>query len=138
MADIQEYYVDGEYVTIWGEVKDKPDTVIVTNGSGYGDLSVVNRSRLVKKEDSYQWQQAQKRADELRLVTAKAEEQFEKVTEKVIKAACSALATRMKMNILFGEGMKGNGWAMAVVDELNKLVREKAPEVIKGKEDWPL
>lgn len=135
MSEVQEYYLDGEYVTIWGEVKGKPDKVIVTNNSDYGELTVASRDRLVKKEDSYSWKQAQERADELRLITAKAEENFTKVTEKVIKAACSALSTRMKMNVVFGKNMESNGWAIAIADELNKLVRDKAPEVIKDKKD---
>lgn len=133
MKETQEYVVDGEYVTIWGEVKDKPELVIVKNGDDYGELKVVNRERLVKKEDSWQWKEAQKRADELRLVTQKAEENFNKITEKVIAAACKSLSTRIKMNVLFGKSSSGNGWAVAIADELEKLIKKEAPEVIKEK-----
>lgn len=127
----EEYYYNGSYVTIWGEVKDKPEFVIVDDDDDYGTMHVVRKDSLVPKEESYTYKQAQKRADELRLITQKAEENFEKITEKVIKTACSALSTRMKMNVLFGEGMKNNGWAVVVADELNKLVREEAKGVIE-------
>lgn len=131
----KEYYYEGDYVYIWAEITGKPELVIVSDGSDYGELQVVRRDKLMPKEDSWKFQQAQKQADDLRLVTAKAEEQFEKITEKIIKAACSALSTRMKMNVLFGKDMTGNGWAVTIADELNKLVREKAPEVIKDEKD---
>lgn len=127
----KEYYYSGAYVTIVGDVEGKPNLIVVDGGGDYGTLTVVEKNKLIPKEESWTWQQAQKRADDIRLVTAKAEEQFEKITEKVIKAACSSLATRMKMNILFKEGMSGNGWAITVADELNKLVREEAPKIIK-------
>ena len=129
MSEPQEYYINGDYVTIWGEVKDKPDMVIVTTGDDYGALTVVRRKDLTPKEKSWTFQQAQKRADELRLITQKAEENFNKVVEKVIESACTTLSTRMKMNILFGQG--GNGWAVAVADELNKLVKKDAKEVVE-------
>lgn len=131
MAESNEFYYEGDYVYIWGEVTDKPEMVIVSDGSDYGELQVVRRDKLIKKEDSYQWKQKQQQADDLRLVTQKAEENFEKVTEKVIKAACGTLKTRMKMNILFGAGASGGGWAVAVADELDKLIKEDAKEIIK-------
>ncbi len=135
MAESNEFYYEGDYVYIWADVKDKPEFVVVSDGSDYGELRIVRRDKLIKKEDSWTWKQKQKQADDLRLVTAKAEEQFEKVVEKVIKAATSTLATRMKMNILFGKEMAGAGLAMTVVDELNKLVREETPKVIKDEKD---
>lgn len=131
----KEYYYEGDYVYIWAEITGKPELVIVSDGSDYSELQVVRRDKLMPKEDSWKFQQAQKQADDLRLITAKAEEQFEKITEKVIKAACSALSTRMKMNILFGKDMTGNGWAVTIAEELNKLIREEAPKVIKDEKD---
>ncbi len=105
--------------------------VIVSENSDYGDIRVVARKDLVKKEDTWEYKQAQKRADELRLMTAKAEENFEKVTERVISAACKALASRIKMNVLFGSNMAGGGWAVTIAEELEKLIKEDGKETIK-------
>lgn len=136
MSEIQEYYSSSTgYVTIWGEVKGKPEMVIVSNGSDYGELTVVARSQLEKKEDSWTYKEAERRADELRTITAKAEENFEKVVEKVIKTACSTLSTRMKMNVVFGKDISDGGWAIVIADELNKLVRKEAKDVVKDKAD---
>ena len=138
MSEVKEYYYKGDYVYIWDNVTGKPDMVIVCDGSDYGELHVVHRDELINKEDSWTFQQKQKQADDLRLVTAKAEENFNKITEKVIKAACSSLSTRMKMNILFKDGMNADGWAITIANELNKLVREDAPKIIKGNNDIEL
>lgn len=133
----QEYYYDGGYVTIWAEVKDKPDTVIVAEPGGYGDLHVTSRKSLVKKEDSYYFKKAQERADEIRLITAKAQEQLDKLTAKLVDKALIDLASRLKFNVLFGKNVDGAtaGWAVTISDELKKMVKEKAPEVIKDKKD---
>lgn len=128
----QEYYHSGGYGTIYGEVKDKPEEVIFAENGDYGELHVVRRSELVKKEDSYSYQQAQKRADELRAITAKAQENFDQLVEKLIKKTTSALSARMKLNILFGKDMSSSaGFGMAIANELEKLVKEDAAEVIK-------
>lgn len=130
----QEYYYNSGYVTIWAEVEGKPDTVIVAEAGNYGDLHVADRKNLVKKEDSYQFKRAQERADELRLITQKAEENFDKLKDKLVDKALLALASRMKFNALFGAG--GNvAWAGLVIEELEKLVKEKAEETIKDKKD---
>lgn len=129
----QEYYYNSGYVTIWGEVKDKPDMVIVAE-TGDGDLSVAKRENLVPKEESYMYKKAQERADELRAITARAEEHFDEVVEKVIDKATSALQMRMKMNAIFSKDIGNNaGFAVAIADELKKLVKEKTPEIVKEK-----
>lgn len=135
MAEKQVYVVDGEDMVISHEIKDKNDLVVMEQEDGYGWYKVVYRKDLVKKEDSYQYKNAQKRADELRLITQKAEENFESICERVISASCKALQARMKMNILFGNNSSGNSWAVVIADELEKLIKEKAPKIIEDKKD---
>lgn len=134
--DKKQYFYGGDYVTIWGEVADKPDMVIVTQSNDCGDLMVVRKSDLIPKEESYVFKQAQKRAEELRLITARAEERLNEVVEEVIEKAVNSLSYRMKMNAVFGKDI-GNvgGWAIQVSNELEKLIKEKAPEVVKKKDD---
>lgn len=125
----QEYLFNSEYVTIAYDVPDSDDLVIVATDRE--ELLVARRKDLQKKEDSWGWKRAQERANEYRMLTAKAEENLNKVTEKVIKKAIESLQTRMKLNLLFKDGINENGWVLPVVNELGKLIREEAPKVIK-------
>ncbi len=133
--DKQEYYYSGEYVTIFSEVTDHPDLVVVSNGNDYGELTVVPKKQLTKKEDSYYYKAAIARADELRLMTARAQENLDKIADKVVDKALLALASRLKFNVVFGKGSGNMAWAGLVVEELEKLVKEKAPEIVKDKKD---
>lgn len=134
MADLdktKEYYWNGGYVTIVGEIEGQPDLIAVDEGGDYGSMMVARKKDLTLKEESYTYKQAQARADELRLLTQKAEGNFEAIVEKVIKVACKALQARIKMNVLFGSASSGNGWAVTIADELEKLIKEDAKDTIK-------
>lgn len=134
MTDIdktKEYYYSGAYVTIVGEIEGQPDLIVVDEGGDYGSMIVARKKELTLKEESYTYKQAQARADELRLFTQKAEEDFEAIVEKVIKVACKALQARIKMNVLFGSASSGNGWAVTVADELEKLIKEDTKKTIE-------
>ena len=133
--DKQEYYYNGSYVTIFSEVTDHPDMVIVSDGGDYGELLVVRKDVLKKKEESYQYQQAQKHADELRLITQKAQENLDKLTDKLVDKAITALASRIKFNVAFGDGGSAAPYALMLSQELGKMIKDKAPEVIKGQKD---
>lgn len=133
--DKQEYYYNGSYVTIFSEVTDHPDLVIVSDGGDYGELLVVRKDVLKKKEESYQYQQAQKHADELRLITQKAQENLDKLTDKLVDKAITALASRIKFNVAFGDGGSAAPYALMLSQELGKMIKDKAPEVIKGQKD---
>ena len=135
MAEIdktKEYYYNGGYVTIVGEIEGQPDLIAVDEGGDYGSMMVARKKDLTLKEESYTYKKAQERADELRLITQKAEENYEKIVEKIIKAAVSTLQTRIKMNVLFGSS-NGNGadsWALIISNELSKIVKGDAKGVI--------
>lgn len=133
--DKQEYYYNGGYVTIFSEVTDHPDLVVVTDGNDYGELLVVRKSSLKKKEDSYYYQQAQKRAEELRLITAKAQENLDKLADKLVDKAIISLASRIKFNVAFGEGGSAAPYALMLSQELEKMIKKDAPKVIAEKED---
>lgn len=133
--DKQEYYYNGSYVTIFAEVADHPDMVIVTDGNDYGELNVVRKDQLQKKEESYTFKQAQKRADELRLITQKAQENLDKITEKLVDKAIISLASRIKFNVAFGQGGSAAPYALMLSQELEKMIKKEAPKVIAEKED---
>lgn len=132
MDDKQEYLYSGDYVTIFAEVKDNDDFIVVNNGNGA--LEVARKIDLIKKEDSYQYKRAKEHADELRLITAKAQENLDKLADKLVDKALIALSSRLKFNTLFGKGSGNLAWAGLVIEELEKLVKEKAPDVISKKE----
>lgn len=135
-SDKQEYYHNGEYVTIFAEVAGHPDMVVVSNSDGYGDFSVVRKESLVTKEESYEYKQALKRKAELEALTAKAKVDLDAVADKVVDKALIALSSRMKFNTLFGKDIGNSGsWAFMVMQELEKLVKDKGPEVVKKAEN---
>jgi len=130
----QEYYIDGEYVTIYGEVKDEENLVIVRND--HQELSVVNRERLITKENSYSYRRAQERKQELEQITAEAQKNLDAISDKIVNKALQKLATRMKFNTLFSKDLgNSSGWAIMVSNELEKLIKEDGPKVVKEKED---
>lgn len=127
----QEYLHGNGYVTIFADVKDNDDFVIVETDGGV--LEVARKNNLTKKEDSYNFKRAEERANELRLITQKAQENLDKLASKVVDKALLDLASRLKFNAMFGKDVNGAivGWAVTISDELKKLVKEKAPEIIK-------
>lgn len=135
MEKLQEYLYNSSYVTIWGEVKDKPDMVIVSENDDYGQLLAVKRDQLQKKEDSWMWKQAEKRKQELDKLSKEAEKNINKVVDKVVDKACKELSMRMKLNAVFSKGTTGGEtWALVIANELEKIIKEKAPDVVRGKE----
>jgi hypothetical protein len=128
LKEKQEYYYNGGYVTIWAEVEGKPNTIIVAEVDG--DLHVAHRNNLVKKEDSYYFKKAQERENELRLITQKAQDNLNKLTEKLVDKAIIALASRIKFSAVFGSGGSAASYAIMLSQELEKMIKEKAPEVM--------
>ena len=130
----QVYMYNREEVKIQHEVKGNDDLVVVMQRDGYGDYIVARKSSLVKLEDSYEYKRARERADEIRLITQKAEERLDKLTDKLVDKAIQALASRIKFNVAFGEGGLHNAYAIVLSTELEKMIKDKAPDVIKSKE----
>jgi len=128
----QEYYYNGGYVVIVGGVEGEEDLVVVNESNSYGGMHVARRSELVKKEESYTFKQAEKRKKELEAITKKAQDNLDKLADKVVDKALISLSSRMKFNVAFGKDMSNSaGWALMVADELKKMVKEKTPEMMK-------
>lgn len=128
----QEYLYNGEYVTIFKKVEGDKDLVVVSND--HEELIVAHKSNLQKKEDSWGYQRSLERKKELQSITADAQARFDELVDEVVDKAISALSLRMKMNTLFAKDMNNaSGWAIQIVSELEKLIKEKAPETVKGK-----
>lgn len=126
----QEYYYNAEYVTIYGFVKDEDDLVIVRND--HQELSVVERGRLVTKENSYPYRRAQERAEELKAITDEAEKDFDALVDKFLNDALSRLSSRMKMNIVFsGKGGELDSIGLSVAREIEKMMKESIPKTLK-------
>lgn len=128
----QLYMIDGEEMVIAYSVEGERDLVIMHERNGYGDYIVARRVDLVKKEDSYEYKNAQKRADEIRLITQKAQENLDVVADKVVDKALKELASRIKFNVAFGEGGASGAYALVLSEQLTKMIKE-AGEKMKGK-----
>ena len=131
----QIYMYNREEVKILHEVEGDNDLVVVGPRDGYGDYMVAQKSSLVKLEDSYEFKRAKERAEELRLITAKAQENFDKLTDKLVDKAIISLASRIKFNVAFGDGGSAAPYALMLSRELEKMIKKDAPKVIAEKED---
>ena len=134
-AEDQIYMYNREEVKILHNVEGDNDLVVIGQRDGYGDYMVAKKSSLVKLEDSYEFKRAKERAEELRLITAKAKENLDKLTEKLVDKAIVSLASRIKFNVAFGEGGSAAPYALMLSQELEKMIKKDAPKVIAEKED---
>lgn len=129
-SKVQEYIYHSEYVTIVDKYDHGDEMVIVVNDQE--ELLVAQRSLLKRKEDSWGWKRQEERRDEIQLITAKAQENFDKLADKLVDKALSTLATRMKMNVIFGKDLdNADGWAIMISKELEKLIREDAKAIME-------
>lgn len=131
----QEYYSEGDFYIYIEDVPSMPEFAVVRESGDGGYVTVVRKSNLILKEESWQWKRKEEHKKELEEITAKAEANFDAMVEKVIAKACKALQARMKMNILFGKSMGSDGWGIAVANELEKLIKEDAKEVVEDRKD---
>lgn len=136
----QEYYHSSAgYCKIFASVEGKEDLVIVKNNEGYdGDLVVVDRKGLIKKEDSYEYRMREKQKEELEAVTAYVKKNMQKLSTKLVDAALKDLGTRIRLNAMFGEPANAS-FALTVVAELEKMIKdkEKLKKVIKDHKEDP-
>lgn len=137
-----EYYYSGDYVRFFAEVEGRPDLVIVSNGEYSGELLVVSKHQLQKKEDSYEWKNRLRYKEDLENITKKAQEALDtkvkQLADKVLDEALRALASRLKFNVMFGKGVNGAtaAWGVEVSNELEKLVKEKTDKKIKEEKNF--
>ena len=131
----QIYMYNRDEVKVHHEIPDMPEYVIVLDANGYGEWIIARKTDLVKKEDSYEFKRAKERADELRLITQRAQENLDRITEKLVDKAIISLASRIKFNVAFGSGGSAAPYALMLSQELEKMIKDKAPEIIKGEKD---
>lgn len=130
------YCSSGDFFYYVEDVPHNPDFAICREGGDdYGYLTVVRKSDLKPREETWQWQQKQKHADELRLITQKAQENLDRLTEKLVDKAIISLASRIKFNVAFGSGGSAAPYALMLSQELEKMIKKEAPKVIAEKED---
>lgn len=132
MKEPKQYYWNGSYVTIVGNIEGEEGLVAVDEGSDYGSMSVARRADLIPKEESYTYKRAQERADELRLLVSKAQDKFDTLVDEIVDEACKTLSMRIKMNALFGH--TGNGaLAVQISEEVEKLIKKDPKEIVEKK-----
>lgn len=131
----QIYMYNRNEVKVHHDIPDMPEYVIVLDANGYGEWIIARKTDLVKKEDSYEFKRARERADELRLITQKAQENLDRLTEKLVDKAIISLASRIKFNVAFGSGGSAAPYALMLSQELEKMIKKEAPKVIAEKED---
>lgn len=131
----QIYMYNRNEVKVHHEIPDMPEYVVVLDADGYGEWIIARKTDLVKKEDSYEFKRAKERAEELRLITQKAQENLDKLTDKLVNKAIISLASRIKFNVAFGSGGPAAPYALMLSQELEKMIKKDAPKVIAEKED---
>lgn len=136
MVKGDEYELNGEYVTIWGFVKDVDTDVIVLVGGDYGELQVVRKSGLKKKEESYRWLQEVKRKNELEAIAGKAKADLEGLASTVVDKALQDLASRLKFNVMFGKSSESDTVVLTISRELEKLVKSNTAKALKPKDPF--
>lgn len=133
MADLKQgvqYYSSGDFFEYIEDVPSMPDFAVVREG-GDGYITVARKSDLKPYEESWQWQRKEAAKERLEKVTAKAQANLDKLTEKLVDKALISLASRIKFNVAFGEGGVHNAYALMLSTELEKMIRKEAPKVIE-------
>lgn len=130
----KEYWSYGDCYFYIEDVPHNTDFAIVREGGDEGYITVVRKSDLKPIEETWQYQQKAKYKAELERVTETAQANLDELAEKVVDKALKSLASRMKMNIVFGKGGAGNAWALTITEELEKLVRESGKKIAKKEE----
>ena len=136
MADLKQgvqYYSSGDFFEYIEDVPSMPDFAVVREGDGY--ITVARKSDLKPYEESWQWQQKEAAKERLEKVTAKAQANLDKLTEKLVDKAIISLASRIKFNVAFGSGGSAAPYALMLSQELEKMIKKDAPKVITEKED---
>lgn len=128
----QIYMYNRNEVKVHHEIPDMPEYVVVLDADGYGEWIIARKTDLVKKEDSYEFKRAKERADELRLITQRAQENLDKLKNKLVDDSIRALQSRVKFNVAFGKGGSSGAYAMILVEQLESLIKEKAEDAVKG------
>lgn len=135
MAELEvgkEYWSYGDCYYYVEDVPSMPEFAVVRESGDDGYVTVVRKSELKPKEETWQWQQKQKYAAELQAIVDGAQGNLDKLADKLVDKAIIALSSRMKFNVVFGKG-SGNAWALTIVEELEKLIKEEAKDVLKDK-----
>jgi len=134
--DKQEYLYNDDYVTISNKIVGEDDLVVVVND--HEEYLVARKSNLKKKEDSWGYKRSLERNIELEQLTANAEKNLDKMADKLVDKALKSLASRLKFNTMFGKGTTSSEATLAftITNELEKMIKEEAPEAIKKKEDF--
>lgn len=137
--DHNELYVaSGEFYYYIEDVPHNPDFAICRESSDdYGYLTVVRKSDLKLRTETWQWQQNEKYKAEMEAQLGKVQANLDELAEQVVDKALKSLSGRMKLNIVFGKGGSGSAWALPITDELEKMIRESGKK-IAGKEKFEL
>lgn len=130
----QEYYADGEFYTYYGEINsdDEYSKNFAIMRDCEGVLCIQTKERLKLKEDTYEWQRKLQHKKELEELTAEAEKRLDEIADDIVNRALESLATRIRLNAMFGKASNAT-FALTIVGELEKMVKEKPKEAIKEK-----
>lgn len=128
------YVASGDFYYYIEDVPHNPDFAICReSGDDYGYLTIVRKSDLKLRTETWQYQQNEKYKAELEARLGKVQSNLDELAEQVVDKALKSLASRMRFNIAFGKGGSAGGWALTITDELEKMIRESGKK-IAGKE----
>lgn len=121
----QIYYLHGGKVTLVSEYTYKDREYCVVYG-GDDDFTTCRKSDLQKWEETWHYQEEQKRKARLEQWKACEDQIVERMQNKAIKS----LASRIKLNAFFGKSGGGAAYTLVIMEELEKLIKEdKDPDV---------
>lgn len=114
------YFLNGTRVSLMHEFEYKDVQFAVVN-AGDGEFLVCRKENLKKWEDTWRYQEEQKREQKL----ADYKRRHDEIVGAMQKKAINQLATRIKLNSVFG-ALSGDNSAIgvALAQELEKLIKE--------------
>lgn len=115
----QIYFLNGGKVVLVSEFTYNEREYCVVFG-GDDEFSVTRKENLKKWEETWHYQEEQKRKARLDKWRACEDQIVQRMQDKAIKA----LSTRIKFNAFFGKNSGNNAWIAVITDELDKLIKE--------------
>lgn len=126
MDESSKYYVHGGVVFAINEFERDGKAYVVTD-DGDGEQNVYLKSALKKWEETYAYQEQEKR----KLETAKINEQRKELIVEIQKEAFKKLQQRLRMNLIFSEDSKLSVLGIGIAEALGTIIKEMEVKPLK-------
>lgn len=126
LSSKKEYYIRGDSV-FWHHDFEFNGHVWSVVQTGDGDFQVFLKRDLKPYEETYHYQEQQKKKQELEILSV----QRKDIAYKIQKDAFKALQNRLGLNMLFGENDKLSTLGVVVVTEFGKIIKDLEVKPLK-------